>query len=63
MTSVGNMPYYAVTSGEKAKARRLERRGLVTLTAERDSRVMTVSGKARLVGREILYVEPKERNA
>lgn len=53
-------PYYAETSDQKRRARKLEDRGLVRITAERDSRILRVAGKSRLVGREILYVEPIE---
>jgi hypothetical protein len=43
--SVGNLPYEAVTSAEKASARRLEGQGLVRIHRELDSR-------------EIYYVSP-----
>ncbi len=61
--SVGNMPYEAVTSNEKAKARRLEAKGLVRITPERDSRVLRVAGRNQLVGREVYYVEPLAKAA
>jgi hypothetical protein len=57
-TSVGNLPYEAVTSAEKARARRLEGKGLVSIHRERDSRILRVSGRNRLVGREVYYVTP-----
>ena len=56
--SVGNMPYHACTSSEKAKARRLEAKGLVKLTRELDSRVLRIRRRPTLVTREIFYVEP-----
>jgi hypothetical protein len=56
--SVGNLPYEAVTSAEKARARRLEGKGLVLIHRELDSRILRVSGRNRLVAREIYYVTP-----
>lgn len=47
----------AATAIEKAKARRLEAKGLVRLHAELDSRIIRVRGKPRLVSREIYQVE------
>lgn len=51
--------YTAATSAEKAKARRLEAKGLVRITRELDARVLRVSGKPRLVAREVYTVEPR----
>lgn len=56
------MTYEAATSAEKARAMRLEAKGLVRISRERDSRVLRINGKNRLVGREIFYVEPTEAN-
>jgi hypothetical protein len=56
--SVCNMPYTAVTSAEKAKARRLERNGRARVTREIDTHILKVRGKPRLYVREVYYVEP-----
>lgn len=49
--------YLAVTALEKAKALRLETKGTVRIQRERDSHVVRVGGKNRLIGREIYVVE------
>jgi hypothetical protein len=49
--------YFAETSSEKAKARRLEAKGDVRIFRQNGSRVLRVSGKNRMVNREIYLVE------
>jgi hypothetical protein len=49
--------YTATTSAEKAKARRLEAKGLVRISRELDTHILRVAGKPRLVAREIYNVE------
>lgn len=51
----------ATTSVEKAKARRQETRGLIRIVRELDTRVLIVSGRHRLVAREVYYCDPIEK--
>lgn len=56
-TSVGNMPYIARTKSEKAKARRLAARGLVTL----DGMHETYISRGRIISYEALHVSPRSQ--